>query len=199
MRARLAGARGRRRRGVDELRGHGGDADKRMPWCGALCLWRCPSEVHTQVLAAQVEAGALETPDLGPTPARMVELLEQWLLMKGQSKIRPSTLKTYRYLAVPVRAGLGEVPLLAVTSRTVEQYCRTRLRQGIRPASVGDERALIRMAMGWATAQGWWRGDAKGLAGDVELAATGDRRWLEADQVLPFLDAFDDPNMQLGV
>jgi integrase len=148
-------------------------------------------------LAAQVEAGGLQKPEPGQGPGRVDELMDRWLDMKAVSKVRASTLTTYGYQATAIRAGLGGVPLLAVTSLAVDRYSKRRLDAGRSPATVADERAVIRMAFGWAATQGWWRGDARHLGAGLDLEVTTEKKWLEVDQVPPFLTAIKDPGMHV--
>lgn len=107
--------------------------------------------------------------------------------------IRVSTRTWLAYMAKPVKAELGEVPLRLLSRKAVEQYVAGRLAVGMAPQSILGEVKALRMALHHAVRRGWWTGDITGLLGRLELDETPEKRWLRSWEIQSFLAACDDP------
>ena len=120
-----------------------------------------------------------------------------------QPRLSAQARAAYRYHAQAVERTLGDVPLRTLVRADIEVHVAARLTESRSPATIRDEIACLRIALGYATAQGWRTGTTRGdreLCGGLELHDPAEKRWLHREEVPALLAAIDtEPNVSLGV
>ena len=119
-----------------------------------------------------------------------------------QPRLSEPSRAAYRYHAQAVERTIGSVPLRMLSRVDIETHVAARLAEGRSPATIRDEIACLRIALGHATAAGWRTGTTRGdreLCGGLELHDPDEKRWLHREEVPTLLAAVDsDPEKRLA-
>ena len=151
------------------------------------------AERRLAAIMAGIHAGTFRE----PTPILFKDFAERWLTQYAEGAVKPSTLRTYRWLiAKHLVPTFGATPLTKMTTEDVQRFTAEKLKSGLSPKTVRHLLVVLKHMLKHAKRWGYLRSNP---AEDVEAPRVESREMdcLTPEELRRLLQAADEPSRTL--